>query len=124
MNEKIVQNNRTLTDWLESGSSEPATLLVEIDLPERRILIQPAPPGVARMLSATIVTEPTTEDSEEKQEYIAHSLTDITGTPPRWLNSSRTFIVKANTHQAQEILDMQGIKAVHLNRTINTPAHA
>jgi hypothetical protein len=32
--------------------------------------------------------------------------------------------VKANAKQAQEIVDMQGIKAVHINRTINTPARA
>ena len=110
-----------LLRWVREQLSTPITVLVELDLPSKRVEYEEVNRfGVKTKLPKSV--EPPTpkerEEIEQRTEQAQRFLNDSLGTEPTWLQSSRTFIVAANGRQLSSIASSPLIKAIYLNRTL------
>ncbi len=104
------------------GSNEQISVLIQPDLPQRRVKVaQFYRRGVSVNLPTSIESPSSMEQkyAEKQINKVSTFLTKLLGTSPHWLESARSFVVSVTPQQLGEIARYPIIKAVWLNRKLS-----
>lgn len=116
LQEKI--SNKELLEVASQDIAKPISILIELDLPKRHAKL--APSRTRNSSQRTLVSiRPLSQEQqseaniriEQTKDFLERTL----GVPPRWLPSSRSFVVKVTPRQLQEIATLDAVKAIWPN---------
>ncbi len=116
LREKISDNE--LLQVVTQDVAKPISVLIEIDLPKRRVKLAPSRTqnSSQRTLVRIIPLTPAEEsEANARVSQMKESLERTLGVSPRWLSSSRSFVAKATPQQLQEIAMFEHVKAIWPN---------
>lgn len=126
----IIQNlpmdkirNAELRRLAAEDSDEPVSVLIELNLPQRRVTVSKVNQGGVTINVPTCVEPETLKEREQAERRIAEAssfLTELLGTSPRWLRSAGTFVARVTPEQLRTIAGSPMVKAIWLNRELRT----
>ncbi|MDJ0715582.1 MAG: hypothetical protein QNJ54_15355 [Prochloraceae cyanobacterium] len=107
---------------VEEGSNEEISVIIQPNLPERRIKIKKSfQRGINfnRPVDIEPLSSKEQEDAEKQINEVSNFLEKLLGSSPHWLDSARSFVVNVTPKQLREIAQSPIIKAVWLNRKLS-----
>jgi hypothetical protein len=108
-----------LHEFAGADTDETASVIVELDLPPQKLIMERSAGGsygsyVARKVAGE---SPSLQKRNAlKIEKTREFLESLLGASPNWLNSARAFVVKATPEQLREMALFPHIKTIRLNR--------
>ena len=105
----------------DAQSPEVASVIIELELPARKVEVERVLRRGVEMALPRRVTPPTAAEGveAEKREAEAKSfLHQVLGVSPRWLGTARSFVADVTGPQLRTIASSPLTKAIHPNRSL------